>query len=242
MATKGKDGKDGGDAPIRTLADTHLWKEFAKLRQTHAGVKREDVTLVIANKLTLGVEDAWYVWQALDPGLRDASLRNPDLDDLNLDDRERADSGAKSWIVNVLDPKAHLSKDDGKVTLRLPHSIKIPPDLVEKIKALRTTSARHFSWGQDAKDLDAPTRFHSLWLDYGAAAPGGLSHIAEITHKKLSTLETYRKDYRAEWTRTYGKNGKPRLKEAIDAFPFREWHEQNMREWQEQNLRRGRGG
>lgn len=82
MATKGKYGKEGGDAPIRTLADTHLWKQFAKLRQKHAGENREDVTLVIANKLTLGVEDAWYVWQALDPGLRDSSLRNPDLDDL----------------------------------------------------------------------------------------------------------------------------------------------------------------
>jgi len=237
MATKGKNGKEGADAPIRTLADTHLWKQFAKLREKHAGEKREDVTLVIANKLTLNVEDAWYIWRALD---LDPQLDDPDLDDPNL--RDLLHRSAKSWVINVLDPKAHLSKDGGKVTLSLPHSIKIPPDLVKKIKALRTTGARHFSWRQDAKDLDALTRFHFLWLDNGAAAPGGLSHIAEITHKKVSTLETYRKDYRAEWTRTYGKNGKPRLKEAIDAFPFREWHERNMREWQEQNLRRGRGG
>jgi len=235
MATKGKYGKEGGDAPIRTLADTHLWKQFAKLRQKHAGENREDVTLVIANKLTLGVEDAWYVWQALDPGLRDSSLRNPDLDDLNLDDHERADSGAKSWIVNVLDPKAHLSKDEGKVTLRLPHSIKIPPDLVKKIKALRTTGARHFSWGQDAKDLDAPTRAHLLWLDYGGY--GRRRRVAELAGRTEGSLKEDLKDYKKEWERAHGGSGVPLLKEAIDGFRVREWHERNMRESQEQNLR-----
>ncbi len=235
MATKGKDGNEGGDAPIRTLADTHLWKQFAKLREKHADEKREDVTLVIANKLTLGVEDAWYIWRALDPGLRDASLRNPDLDDLNLDADERADYGAKSWTVNILDPKAHLSKDEGKVTLSLPHRLKIPPDLVEKIKALRTTGARHFSWGQDANDLDAPTRAHFVWLDYGGY--GRRRRVAELAGRTEGSLKEDLKDYKKEWKRAHGGSGVPLLKEGIDAFRFREWHERNMRESQEKNLR-----
>ena len=235
MATKGKDGNEGGDAPIRTLADTHLWKQFAKLREKHADEKREDVTLVIANKLTLGVEDAWHIWRALDPGLRDASLRNPDLDDLNLDADERADYGAKSWTVNILDPKAHLSKDEGKVTLSLPHRLKIPPDLVEKIKALRTTGARHFSWGQDANDLDAPTRAHFVWLDYGGY--GRRRRVAELAGRTEGSLKEDLKDYKKEWKRAHGGSGVPLLKEGIDAFRFREWHERNMRESQEKNLR-----
>lgn len=230
MATKGKNGKEGADAPIRTLADTHLWKKFAKLRKKHAGEKREDVTLVIANKLTLNVEDAWYIWRALD---LDPKLDDPDLDDPNL--RDLLHRSAKSWVINVLDPKAHLSKDEGKVTLSLPHRLKIPPDLVKKIKVLRTTGARHFSWGQDAKDLDAPTRAHVLWLDYGGY--GRRRRVAELAGRTEGSLKEDLKDYKKEWERAHGGSGVPLLKEAIDGFRFREWHERNMREWQEQNLR-----